>query len=1069
MRLICAHCNHPLEFSGPRPLFCAYCGQPLGQADAEATAPFTPGEATVPPAEAAPADTAPPPERVGGYRLLRRLGGGGMGEVYEAEDPASSRHVALKLLAPGSAGSPEAVERFRREGRLASLLAHPRCVFLLAADEDAGRPYIVMELMPGRTLNDLVRGQGPLPPGEAVALILDVIEGLQEAHALGLIHRDVKPSNCFLEPGGRVKVGDFGLARSLADGGHLTTTGTFVGTPLFAAPEQVRREDVDRQADVYSTAATLYFLLTGRAPHQTADALATMARIVSHDAPPVRSLRSAVPAALDRVVLRGLERDRGRRWRDLEELRRALLPFVPGRLSIGSLGLRFAAYLIDAFLLQVASFLLGELLAFLRTGVLLMLPDAAARAEVFGDPVLRFIGLVPFVVGALYFAVLESRGGCSLGKRLLGLRVRRARGDDPPGAARALARTLVFYTLLDLQMLYWAGVLLGLWAAPAGARLGPDQPGAPAPGPLVPLALVLAWVGGRVLVVCTMRARNGYRGLHELASGTRVVQLPAAEKRRSLRSRLAALRPPAPRPAAKAESVGPYAVVGTLWEGPDGQVLLAEDPGLGRKVWVWLRSASRPVLPAARREVSRTGRLRWLAGGTQADARWDAFLAPSGCALADLVRAEGRLPWPDAGPLLQGLAEELAAAEADQTLPPSLSPGQLSIQASGRILLLDMPADVGPAGDTDTSRAVTLLREATVLLLEGELRPTAAAGPVRAPLPGPARGVLDRLLGGRESYANAGAVQADLQALRDSPAEVTPSRRLAHLAFLTAFLSLGLFVCMAPVSVVLTPNFVRVLLLENAIDLRDDARKALEEGSPAELAAGAVQPDPLVRLAAVARWAADRQVARQLAQDRRSLARERAERLAELKWPLRGLHSFLQQWEELPQVQAQKEAQLTARRAGRHYRQFAEEARAAWPEKRTEAISLISLGALLLWPSAWVLWAFVARGGIAYRLAGIRLVRADGRPAWRLQCLWRAFLVWAPVAGLFVLSWWLDERYWSAWPDPARRQALWWLDAVSAACWWAAWLTLASYAALALRNPSRSLHDRLAGTYLVPR
>src|SRR5207302_1720480 len=139
---------------------------------------------------------------------LKLLGAGGMGSVYEAEHPATGHRVAVKLLSPRLGFSQTAVERFRQEGRLASQLVHPRCVFVLAADTDAGRPYIVMELMPGQTLKDLVDARGPLPFEEAVAHTLDVIDGLAEVHRLGMVHRDVKPSNCFLTADGRVKVSD---------------------------------------------------------------------------------------------------------------------------------------------------------------------------------------------------------------------------------------------------------------------------------------------------------------------------------------------------------------------------------------------------------------------------------------------------------------------------------------------------------------------------------------------------------------------------------------------------------------------------------------------------------------------------------------------------------------------------------------------------------------------------------------------------------------------------------------------------------------------------------------------
>src|SRR5205807_2020909 len=170
---------------------------------------------------------------------------------------------------------------------------------------------------------------------------------------LGLVHRDVKPSNCFLEADGRVKVGDFGLAKSLLRPAHLTRTGTFLGTPSFASPEQIKMEAVDAQSDVYSVAATLYFLLTGQAPFQTGDAMATMARIVADDPPAVRTLRPELPRALDKVILRGLERDRKRRWRSLDEFRQALLAFLPAEPSVGGLGLRFGAIFVDKMLLRV--------------------------------------------------------------------------------------------------------------------------------------------------------------------------------------------------------------------------------------------------------------------------------------------------------------------------------------------------------------------------------------------------------------------------------------------------------------------------------------------------------------------------------------------------------------------------------------------------------------------------------------------------------------------------------------------------------------------------------------------
>ena len=345
MRVVCTKCSRALEYSGQCPSFCAYCGQALADATVNTPSADLAGAVTQAPAERD--GSRPPPPTVGGYQLGRKLGEGGMGAVYEAEELATGRRVALKLIKPEYAGSVEAVERFRQEGRIASMVVHPRCVFVLAVDEEAGQPYIVMELMPGATLKDLVSAHGALPVEQAIAKILDVIDGLQAAHRLEVIHRDVKPSNCFLEADGRVKVGDFGLAKSLIQEGHLTKTGAFVGTPHFASPEQIRTEPIDARTDVYSVAATLYYLLTGKPPFFGSNASATLARIVSEPPPSLRSIRPELSQALEQVVLHGLERDRDQRWPDLETFRQALLGLVPAPLSLGGMGRRLAAYALD--------------------------------------------------------------------------------------------------------------------------------------------------------------------------------------------------------------------------------------------------------------------------------------------------------------------------------------------------------------------------------------------------------------------------------------------------------------------------------------------------------------------------------------------------------------------------------------------------------------------------------------------------------------------------------------------------------------------------------------------------
>jgi hypothetical protein len=760
MQVVCAKCSRVLSFSGERPSFCGYCGQPLGSTGPVNTPVHDPDAPTQTAVVPIAREAAEVPQTVGGYRLLRELGSGGMGAVYEAEETATGRRVALKLIAPEFVRSPDAVERFRQEGRIASLVAHPRCVFVLAVDEEAGRPYIVMELMPGATLKDLVDRQGPLPPEQAIAKILDVIEGLREAHRLDVIHRDVKPSNCFLEADGRVKVGDFGLAKSLVKDAHLTKTGAFVGTPHFASPEQVRGDPIDARTDVYSTAATLYYLLTGTPPFHGSDSRAALARILTDPLPSLRKVRPELSPALERVILRGLERDRERRWPDLEAFRQALLALAPGPLTWADQGPRLAAYLFDYLLLWLIGVGAGLALApVLRAGL-------DSRRAALAQGLAQVVCLVVFL---LYFAVPEHLAGASPGKRLLRLRVSVPPWADPPAWGPALARTAVFYGLV--QGGFPVGALLSVLA------------GDPAPS----LTGLVAWgwfAAGSALVLVPMRARNGYQGLHEILSGTRVIRLAEPVRRQALQgsggwllSFLLSRR--LDRSGAQAgglpERLAGFAVRGALKWTPAEKVLLGEDASLGRRVFLWLRPQSEPPLDVARRDVGRRTRLRWLAGGRQGDLQWDAILAPSGCPLPEFIRSEGSLAWPEARPLLRELAGELAAACADKTLPRALSPAQVWVQADGRVQLADttltmtLPTAEAPA-PLDEQRALALLRHAAVLVLEGRLPgPGEEQAAVRVALPEDARRFVNRLLGVERGFTGVQQVQAEL-ASRDPEA-----------------------------------------------------------------------------------------------------------------------------------------------------------------------------------------------------------------------------------------------------------------------------------------------------------
>ncbi|HEX6903845.1 MAG TPA: protein kinase [Thermoanaerobaculia bacterium] len=246
---------------------------------------------------------------VGPYRLLREIGSGGMGTVYEAEDTRLRRRVAVKLLPPEYSREAQAKERFLREARAASAVDHPNLCTVHDVGESEGRLYIVFALYEGETLRERIR-RGPLPPAEAREVALQVARGLARAHEAGIIHRDVKPANVMLPRRGEAKILDFGIAR-LEEDDALTRTGAAWGTPAYMSPEQARGEPVDARADVWSLGVMLYEMAAGRRPSGGEGA---------RDPEPLERLRPDVPPELARVTARALSRDPAGRYPSAVEL-----------------------------------------------------------------------------------------------------------------------------------------------------------------------------------------------------------------------------------------------------------------------------------------------------------------------------------------------------------------------------------------------------------------------------------------------------------------------------------------------------------------------------------------------------------------------------------------------------------------------------------------------------------------------------------------------------------------------------------------------------------------------------
>jgi serine/threonine-protein kinase len=287
-----------------------------------------------------PSDAFPPGEILAGkYRVLRSLGEGGMAVVLEAVHLRLGHKVALKVLRGALATDPSVVSRFEREGRALSKLKNPNVVRVFDVDATpSGAPFLVMEYLEGADLATELHRRGVLPVSEAVGYVLQACGALQDAHALGIVHRDIKPTNLFLANEGAtrvLKVLDFGIATDaptlLTQGdARLTTTEAVLGTPLYMAPEQFRAaRDVDGRADIWALGATLYELLTGKPPF-TGSAATVGVAIVNDDVPPIESLRSDVPPALREAVVRALAKDREKRFQTMRAFAEALRPFSDG-------------------------------------------------------------------------------------------------------------------------------------------------------------------------------------------------------------------------------------------------------------------------------------------------------------------------------------------------------------------------------------------------------------------------------------------------------------------------------------------------------------------------------------------------------------------------------------------------------------------------------------------------------------------------------------------------------------------------------------------------------------------
>lgn len=594
----------------------------------------------------------------GDYTILRRLGRGGMGTVYESRHRPSGRHVALKVLSH-ALDDRAARSRFLREGRLAASLNHANSVYVFGTEEIENKPAISMELVQGGTLEQRVRSDGPLSAGDAVDSVLQIIGGLEAAEAKGVLHRDIKPANCFVSPDGTVKVGDFGLSISTNSTEELSTTqitqeGSFLGTPAFASPEQLRGEQLDARSDIYSVGVTLFYLLTGKVPFEGKNMIQLLAKVLDRPAGSVCDLNGSVPSELGRIVSKCLEKSPGNRFADYSKLKQALLPFSSSKPEPAMLGQRFLAGLVDHTLLYV--------LATLASLVLLGTPGIAHD--------LRFIPL-SFGISVSYFVLMETLLGFSVGKYLFGLRV--VQDGRHPTWLASLIRASIYVALPSAP----TAILATMYAYSANF----DWIWSYIPSLLSDaISYSHLWITGLLFV--TARRKNGNASVYDLLSGTAVQRV----------RKVATIEPQSSQenfePSDQLSKIGEYYLLQKLSNGDNQEGLwLGYDAKLLRRVWIQTYAERVPDLSVVDRQLARPSRLRWL-GCQRGKENWDCFEAPTGQLFVEQVAIEQ--DWQTVEKALGQLANELELARRDGSLPAELSFDRIWIDENGNVKLLPM-------------------------------------------------------------------------------------------------------------------------------------------------------------------------------------------------------------------------------------------------------------------------------------------------------------------------------------------------------------------------------------------
>lgn len=588
-----------------------------------------------------------PEDRFGEYRIVQRLGQGGMGTVYEADHLISGRRVALKVLSH-SLDSQESRNRFLREGRLAAAINHENSVYVFGTEEIEGIPTISMELIAGGTLASQVNKFGPMSVEHAVDSILQVIAGLEAAEKKGVLHRDVKPANCFVDGNGQVKIGDFGLSISteptdLNAVSNMTQEGVFLGTPAFASPEQLRGEQLDQRSDIYAVGVTLFYMLTGRPPFEGKNLVQLLATVLDKSPPNVTEQNPDVPESLSRVIESCLAKSSGSRPSSYAELRERLNPFGSQKALPATVGQRFFAGLLDVFVIVFVT-------VFARA-IILQFVDAFEY-----NRVTFYTAGATGLIAVAYFTICESQYGTTLGKRILGLRV--SQNGQHPSVGAALIRASIYDATTRIPFLFGALILLVEY----GEVIGVSDPEYQSTAQLLGYLYYFGFALTAALFIPMWRTKS-QPAFHDRLTDTCVTVSNSTENTASQKQWDDAFVT-----GESEQTVGPYVVLATLNEDHGESTVLAYDTKLLRRVWVRIRREGSAPVSKFGRNLSRPARLRWL-GSCRGEQNWDCYEAPVGQGLT----GHGKLGWEDGRRLIQSLTQELACSLEEGSLPTTLS------------------------------------------------------------------------------------------------------------------------------------------------------------------------------------------------------------------------------------------------------------------------------------------------------------------------------------------------------------------------------------------------------------